>query len=188
MHFCGRWLSDLSLLPSDLLDIHECEMYDCRRHAYRDRVNVVSFQVVPDQWLQTVIDSATRFARSAISAGVWSLAEGIQGLVHCSTCSKSRYFTCMFLQCRFMRHGVCIRVLLSACGAGLPAVRLCIMWSATKMANPKRLLQLHLLLLLQLPGLFPFRSSPGSPTTADTTHKTTITPTSYYGLVRTTRY
>ena len=39
---------------------------------------------VPDQ----CADSATRFACSAISAGVWSLAEGIQGLVDCSPCSK----------------------------------------------------------------------------------------------------
>ena len=26
----------------------------------------------------------------SISAGAWSLAEGIQGLVHCSPCSKKR--------------------------------------------------------------------------------------------------
>ena len=42
------------LLPGDLFDIHGCEMYDCSRLAYRDRVKVVSFQGVPDQWLQPV--------------------------------------------------------------------------------------------------------------------------------------
>ena len=42
------------LLSGDLFDLHESEMYDCSRHAYRDRVKIVSFQVVPDQWLQTV--------------------------------------------------------------------------------------------------------------------------------------
>ena len=54
VQLCGNWLSFKFLLPGDLFDIHESEMYDCRRHAYRDRVKVVSFQVVPDQWLQTV--------------------------------------------------------------------------------------------------------------------------------------
>ena len=52
--FAVSWLSFQFLLPGDLFDIHECEMYDCSRSAYRDRVKVVSFQVVPDQWLQTV--------------------------------------------------------------------------------------------------------------------------------------
>ena len=54
VQFCGSWISFQFLLPGDLFDIHECEMYDCSRSAYRDRVKVVSFQVVPDQWLQTV--------------------------------------------------------------------------------------------------------------------------------------
>ena len=54
VQFCGSWLSFQFLLPGDLFDIHECEMYDCSRSAYRDRIKVVSFQVVPDQWLQTV--------------------------------------------------------------------------------------------------------------------------------------
>ena len=43
------------MIPGDRFDLHEYEMYDCsRRHAYRDRVKVVSFRVVPDQWVQTV--------------------------------------------------------------------------------------------------------------------------------------
>ena len=41
-------------LRGSCFDLHESEMYDCSRHAYRDRVKVVSFQAVPDQWLQTV--------------------------------------------------------------------------------------------------------------------------------------
>ena len=54
VQFCGSWLSYQFLLSGDLFDLHEPEMYDCGRRAYRDRVKVVSFQVVPDQWLQTV--------------------------------------------------------------------------------------------------------------------------------------
>ena len=54
VQFCGSWLSYQFLLSGDLFDLHESEMYDCSRHAYRDQVKIVSFQVVPDQWLQTV--------------------------------------------------------------------------------------------------------------------------------------
>ena len=48
MRFRGCWWSHQFLLPHDLCDIHEREMYDCDRPAYGDRVKVVSLQVVPD--------------------------------------------------------------------------------------------------------------------------------------------
>ena len=48
VQFCGSELSYQFLLQV-IFFLHEYEMYDCSRHAYRDRVKVVSFQVVPDQ-------------------------------------------------------------------------------------------------------------------------------------------